>query len=750
MSMEKKRPQLNHDELLQLRWMLGGIAALTGAWAVAFLDAGAEWLLGVCTAAVLLVLWKPALPARVPGWIHRLAFPAILAFAVFDFYAQGEVLTVMTRLALLLLTYRAISYRRRRDELQLVVLGLFLVVVAGVLTVSMGFAVQIMAFTGLALAMLMAMTLSEAAGVHAEAGRAPVWAERVEWRRLFKKLRAVADWRILTLGGFLFLGVAVVSGLLFMAIPRFELRNSLFLEGLMKRKSSSGFTDTMRFGDVSEIMKDESVAMRVEVGDRALLPAELYWRMVVMDEYREQSFRLSAGLRASAFERARTVPALPGEEPPSRGAVSWTFYVEAGTGRYLPLTGGFERLSFTEPQSVRMSSSLRLIELTREPMAMKAYRVRGMTGRETLGDREFAGWLRLGEDGRRAKSPNRPTMLEIGLGEADRAQLERVVAEITGGVELPAAEFARKAQAWLGERHGYTLSPAIPEGSGDPLVRWLVSREAGHCELFAGAFTLLARVAGHPARVVGGFVGGTWNKDHIEVRNSNAHAWCEIFDGAESWGRVDPTMAAGGGDEQSAFDALTGGAALRDGEGGWTAAMDRLRLFWYRRIVNFDQSDQQVLREALKESAQDAGKNFKAFAEQALAWVKSWLTRPWSGGRIGWVAGAGAGLGLLWLAWRRKGRAWWLNWRSERGGGMDPVRREAGRWLRRLNGLRGGAPEAGGEAAELRTVHAELWSAGELAGYGGALAEGAEARAAAGARVSAAGRADPTGWLAVS
>ena len=37
--------------------------------------------------------------------------------------------------------------------------------------------------------------VAEAAGVGAEAGRTPLWAERVEWRRLFAKLRAVADWR---------------------------------------------------------------------------------------------------------------------------------------------------------------------------------------------------------------------------------------------------------------------------------------------------------------------------------------------------------------------------------------------------------------------------------------------------------------------------------------------------------------------------------------------------------------------------
>jgi len=52
------------------------------------------------------------------------------------------------RLDILLLLYRGSTYRQRRDDLQVIVLGLFLIVVAGVLTVSLTFAVQILAFTG--------------------------------------------------------------------------------------------------------------------------------------------------------------------------------------------------------------------------------------------------------------------------------------------------------------------------------------------------------------------------------------------------------------------------------------------------------------------------------------------------------------------------------------------------------------------------------------------------------------------------
>jgi hypothetical protein len=140
---------------------------------------------------------------------------------------------------------------------------------------------------------------------------------------------------------------------------------------------------------------------------------------------------------------------------------------------------------------------------------------------------------------------------------------------------------------------------------------------------------------------------------------------------------------------------------LRDEDGGWAARMDRLRLFWYRRIVNFDQGDQRVLVSSLKERAQQTGRDLKALGQAVVERVRTWMARPWSGGRIAWIAGAGVGLAVFWWGWRRRGRAWWLSWRSGRARGIDPVRREAGRWLRKL-------AERDGDDASLARVRTEL------------------------------------------
>jgi hypothetical protein len=334
-----------------------------------------------------------------------------------------------------------------------------------VLTVSLVFAAQILVFTACALAFLLVITLVESAEAGLPARKesgAPGWTQ-VEWRRLFRRVREVTDWRVAVLGGVLFVGVVGMSALLFLAIPRFQLENSLFLERFAAKKVRTGFNETIRFGDVTEIQQDNSVALSVDVTDRAQIPAAPYWRMLVLDEYRDGTFRLSALLRRAAFtpeymaSMARgTARAHPGEP------VYWTFYFEAGVSRYLPLLGTFEQLRFREVQNFRVAARLGVIALRDEPATMTAYRVEGLDTGSSLADATFA--LKL----RDRQKPDRTTaalqMLRLGVGEADRAALVRYVREVTGGAELPAPVLARRLGAWLGQRHGFSLNPVVPAG----------------------------------------------------------------------------------------------------------------------------------------------------------------------------------------------------------------------------------------------------------------------------------------------
>jgi transglutaminase-like putative cysteine protease len=90
---------------------------------------------------------------------------------------------------------------------------------------------------------------------------------------------------------------------------------------------------------------------------------------------------------------------------------------------------------------------------------------------------------------------------------------------------------------------GYTLGP--PPLGHDAIDDFLFNTREGFCEHYASSFTVLMRAAGIPARVVTGYQGGFWNNvgQYLLVRNSDAHAWSEVWLDGHGWVRIDPTAA---------------------------------------------------------------------------------------------------------------------------------------------------------------------------------------------------------------
>lgn len=707
MSMAAKSRQLNLDELLRLKWLLGGALALVSLWTVFFLDIEALGLVGVASAVILAVLVWPQLPGRVPPLVWKLAVPAIIVNFAADLYYSPDTLPAFIRLGILLVLYRALAWRRKREDLQLLVLGLFLIVVAGVLTVAVEFAFLLLLFTACALGFLFVINLIDAAGAGAvrTAEAETAWT-RLGWRRFAARLRTAIDWRLLVFGGVLFFAVVAMSGLLFLLIPRFELASGFFIDRYITRKSRSGFTDTVRFGDVAALIQDDGIAMRVDLTDAASLKSEPYWRLVVLDEYTPEGFKVSTGLKNELLRSQRVVQQIRGRalgRQIEEAGGTWTFYVEPGVSRYLPLPGSFGLLRLRDPLPVQVSAANRVVALRTEPLTMTAFQLESVELTPLLNDARFPAQLRASAAGPVAGGDAHRYDARLTLlgpkGEANEAVLWRIVAEITGGAVLPAEEFARRASAWLQARHAYALSVRIPRGEGDDIVRWLDSNEPGFCEYFAAGFTVLARAAGHPARVVAGFRGGSLNafENYYMVRNSDAHAWAELHDGRSAWLRVDPTPGSG---EAAARNAAAGARQAQDSS--WSARLDSLRVLWYRRIVSFDSRQQVQMLEEVKTFTTSSGEALKLRVEEWAKQIKEWLARPWNTGRIlrlaGWAAGAVA---LAWLA-VRLGCAGWQRWRQwRRPDAYDPVRVAAGRWLGRI-------AEGGLRSADCRAVREEL------------------------------------------
>jgi hypothetical protein len=91
----------------------------------------------------------------------------------------------------------------------------------------------------------------------------------------------------------------------------------------------------------------------------------------------------------------------------------------------------------------------------------------------------------------------------------------------------------------------YSLTP----GEDEDLEEFLFRRRVGFCEHYAASFATLMRLAGIPARVVVGYLGGEYNDlgHFFLVRQADTHAWCEVWLPEKGWTRVDPTAAVAPG-----------------------------------------------------------------------------------------------------------------------------------------------------------------------------------------------------------
>jgi len=79
----------------------------------------------------------------------------------------------------------------------------------------------------------------------------------------------------------------------------------------------------------------------------------------------------------------------------------------------------------------------------------------------------------------------------------------------------------------------------------NPIETFLFETHRGFCSHYATSFVYLMRIAHIPARVIGGYQGGEFNRvgKFLEIRQADAHAWAEVWLENKGWVRVDPTAA---------------------------------------------------------------------------------------------------------------------------------------------------------------------------------------------------------------
>src|SRR5207244_3242365 len=200
----------------------------------------------------------------------------------------------------------------------------------------------------------------------------------------------------------------------------------------------------------------------------------------------------------------------------------------------------------------------------------------------------------------RLHSREREPLLQVP---ADTNPAVRALAQSWSAEKAEPRAIVKKALEFF-RTQGFRYSFTPGEYRQNDLEEFLFHRRLGFCEHYAASFATLMRLAGIPARVVTGYLGGEYNEigHFFLVRQADAHAWCEVWFPDSGWERVDPTAvvapdrvnlglnfflerraATGQLDKQLARWPIFGRARL-----GWQT----LSYAWDTRVLSFDGDEQ--------------------------------------------------------------------------------------------------------------------------------------------------------------
>ena len=315
---------------------------------------------------------------------------------------------------------------------------------------------------------------------------------------------------------------APIMALLFLLFPRLAPLWGLPGDAMAGR---SGLSATMQVGSIATLALDDSIAMRIRFEGAPPRQSDLYFRGPVLStlegrEWRVLSSRLPArmqdppNLQVAGPPVAYQVTLEPNQRP-------WIFVLDAAAAK---------------PEVPGMDASMtpQLQWLADRPVTdLLRYRVQSHIDfrhgpqRRTVGLQDF---LEL--------PPGfNPRTLELA------AQMRKDPRYGGNPEQMVEAALERlRTGGYL-----YTLEPGV-YGDNTADEFWF-DRKEGFCEHIASAFVVLMRALDIPARIVTGYQGGELNgvDGYWVVRQSDAHAWAEVWLANRGWVRVDPTSAVAPG-----------------------------------------------------------------------------------------------------------------------------------------------------------------------------------------------------------
>jgi len=310
---------------------------------------------------------------------------------------------------------------------------------------------------------------------------------------------------------FRLLALAVPIGLAFFVLfPR--LASPLWGIPETTLDSKSGLSDSMSPGSIQSLFMDDSPAFRAEFAGPAPSAEQLYWRGPVLWRFDGDTWKGGFyGRNIEASERPEA----------SEGSWNYTVQLEPNERNWL--------FALDYPASVPPDTRLTMdFQLIRRQPVIQLMQYGVISNPDFVDTPELNGPLRL--QALDFPENRNPRTLEL---------VKDWRRETPGD-----AEFVNRALRYFNhEPFHYSLeAPLLGRHTVD---EFLFDTRTGFCEHYASTFAVMMRMAGIPARVVTGYQGGWYSElgNYLLVRQSDAHAWTEVWFPERGWTRVDPTAA---------------------------------------------------------------------------------------------------------------------------------------------------------------------------------------------------------------
>lgn len=396
---------------------------------------------------------------------------------------------------------------------------------------------------------------------------ATVWLLTATLMRIHQTTLSMPAREALTLTGKMLLQAVPLAILFFVLFPRLP---GNFWAIPARSQAITGLDDEVSPGDVSELSVSGEIAFRAKFDGELPPPRERYWRGPVLHEFDGRTWRqpmiffIPQERRAEGSTYRYRLTLEPHQRP-------WIFALELATAW---------------PESARLTSDLQLVSKRGAIATLTSFDLQSAT------DYRIAGPL-----------PSRMRQAYLTLPPNRNPRSHALARELRERAGSDAAFVDATLQMFRREEYFYTLEP--PRLERDSVDDFLFNTRRGFCEHFASAFTMLARAAGIPARLVTGYHGGEFNPmgGYLIVRQSDAHAWSEVWLDGRGWIRVDPTAAVAPERIERGLDAAMSdnepvpGRLLRNTPfiAELRLAWDAANTFWNDQVVEYSEDQQRWL-----------------------------------------------------------------------------------------------------------------------------------------------------------